>query len=99
MARSIFEMTRHKLVDTYGHLPRIDIQPEMLEHSLFFILDFGNVLKIRILPVLVIFHYLESSSILPSSVVSQSETDAPMVRAPLACPGDCLYTTALRESL
>ena len=97
MTRSILEMGRHELVDADGHLPRIDIQPEMLEHPLFFVL--GDGIKFRIKPISVGIHHLESSAIFSSSMVSQSDTDAPMVRGPPAWLGACLYTTALRESL
>ena len=40
VTRSVFEVSGHELVDAYGHLPGIDVEPEMLEHSLFFVLDF-----------------------------------------------------------
>ena len=40
MARSVFEVSRHELVDADGHLPCIDVQTEMFEHSLFFVFNF-----------------------------------------------------------
>ena len=80
MSRSIFEMGRHELVDANGHLPGIDVETEMLEHSLFFVLDFDYFV---IVPV----HLYWT---LPSSVVSQSDTAAPMVSGPLETDGLCL---------
>ena len=77
-------MGRHKLVDADGLLPGIDIQPKMLEHTLFGILN-----QFIIGPV---YHngYFDNSAILLSSVVSQRETEAPIVWGPPAWLGDCL---------
>ena len=80
MSRSIFEMGRHKLVDTDGHLPGIDVKSEMFEHSLFFVFDFDYFVFVPV-------HLYWT---LPSSVVSQSDTAAPMVSGPPETDGLCL---------
>ena len=84
VAGGVFQMGRHELVDADGLLPGIDIQPKMLEHTLFGILN-----QFIIGPV---YHngYFDNSAILLSSVVSQRETEAPMVWGPPAWLGDCL---------